>query len=349
MEQMNFDPDGVGVMNGAFFGLPFTRDNARLVLIGVPWDVTVSYGSGTVRGPEVILEASTQLDFYDPIAPGAWKRGIATLPLNNDLAAKSELCRHEAERIIAHLEAGGSSSDRMVAEGTLRINEACREMNIWVANEVERLLQEGHLVGLVGGDHSTPYGLIRTLGRHHESFGILHIDAHRDLRVAYEGFEYSHASIMYNVLRDTPQVTRLVQVGVRDFCEQEAELARRDERICSFEDRELAEAEFEGVCWKEQCRRIVDRLPEKVYVSFDIDGLSPDNCPHTGTPVSGGLSFNQAVMLLKTVVDSGRRIIGFDVVEVAPAAADDDRLDAITGARMLWKLSSLALKSEEQK
>ncbi len=348
MEQTNFDPDGVGVMNGAFFGLPFTLDDARLVLISVPWDVTVSYGSGTVRGPEVILEASTQLDFYDPIAPGVWKRGIATLPLNNDLAAKSELYRHKAERVIAHLEAGGSASDHVVEEGTGRINEACREMNGWVSCEVERLLQEGHLVGLVGGDHSTPYGLIRTLGRHHDNFGILHIDAHRDLRIAYEGFEYSHASIMYNVLKDTPQVSRLVQVGVRDFCEQEAELARSDGRIRSFEDRELAEASFEGVTWKEQCRRIVDTLPEKVYVSFDIDGLSPDNCPHTGTPVSGGLSFNEAVMLLKTVVDSGRRIIGFDVVEVAPAAAEDDRIDAITGARVLWKLACLALKSDAE-
>ena len=347
MEELKFDPDGVGVANGSFFGLPFSQANARLVLISVPWDVTVSYGAGTVRGPETILEASTQLDFYDPIALDAWRRGIATEPIPEDLKLQSEELRREAERIITHLEAGGDAADALVREGTARINEACHQMNLHVARQVERLLQEDHLVGLVGGDHSTPYGLIRTLGDHHAEFGILHIDAHRDLRVAYEGFEYSHASIMYNVLRDTPSVKRLVQVGVRDFCEQEADLARDDERIRSFTDMDLAREAFAGTTWQEQCRRIVDELPREVYVSFDIDGLSPDNCPHTGTPVSGGLSFNQAVWLLKTLAESGRRIIGFDVVEVAPAQAEDDRTDAITGARILWKLASLTLKADE--
>lgn len=94
-----------------------------------------------------------------------------------------------------------------------------------------------------------------------------------------------------------------------------------------------------------QCRRIVDALPQEVYVSFDIDALTFENCPHTGTPVSGGLTFNQAVWLLDTLTRSGRRIIGFDVVEVCPAP--DERIDAITGARMLWKLCGQTLKSNE--
>ena len=346
MEQKKFDPDAVGVNNGSFFGMPFSRNDARLVLIPVPWDVTVSYGAGTVRGPEAVIEASTQLDFFDPIAEGAWQRGIATLPLSHELAAKSELYRRTAERVIDHLEAGGRETDSVVVEGTRAVNEACRAMNQWVENEVERLLQEDKLVGLVGGDHSTPYGLIRALGRHHEAFGILHIDAHRDLRNVYEGFEFSHASIMYNVLRDVPQVERLVQVAVRDFCQQEADLARTDARIVSYTDLDLSEAEFSGTTWDKVCRKIVESLPRKVYVSFDIDGLSPDNCPHTGTPVSGGLSFNQAVWLLKTVVESERTIIGFDVVEVSPAAGDEDRIDAIAGARILWKLASLSLKAD---
>ncbi len=148
---------------------------------------------------------------------------------------------------------------------------------------------------------------------------------------------------MHNVLRDVPQVKKLVQVGVRDYSEREAALAEASERIVSFEDFALAEAAFGGETWDEQCRRIVDALPEAVYVSFDIDGLSFENCPHTGTPVSGGLSFNQAVWLLRTLARSGRRIIGFDLVEVCPAT--DDRLDAITGARMLWKLCGATLSA----
>ena len=192
---------------------------------------------------------------------------------------------------------------------------------------------------------ATPYGLIRALGERHEAFGVLHIDAHRDLREAYEGFLFSHASIMFNVLRDVPQVRRLVQVAVRDFSEREAALADASERVESFADLDLAAAEFRGETWDAQCRRIVETLPEEVYVSFDIDGLGFEYCPRTGTPVCGGLTFNKAVWLLRTLVASGRRIIGFDLVEVCPAP--EERLDAITGARMLWKLCSLALASNE--
>jgi len=226
-----------------------------------------------------------------------------------------------------------------------RVNEGCVAMNANIEAQAARWLDAGKIVGLVGGDHSTPYGLIRALGARREAFGILHIDAHCDLRDAYEGFEFSHASIMFNVLRDVPQVVKIAQVAVRDFSETEAALASSSERIALFDDLSLAAAEFRGETWDAQCRRIVEALPAEVYVSFDIDGLSFDNCPHTGTPVCGGLSFNKAVYLVDTLVRSGRRIIGFDVVEVCPVA--DDRIDAITGARILWKLCGQTLKSNE--
>ncbi len=341
MEQKTFDPDGVGVANGAYFGLPFEPDDAELVLVSVPWDVTVSYGAGTVYAPDAIIEASTQLDFHDPLAPGAWRRGIATADVDYSLQELSQRLRTDAARVIEHLENGGTLDDDYVVRKIRRVNEGCATMNANVEAQAARWLDAGKRIGLVGGDHSTPYGLIRALGARHAAFGILHVDAHRDLREAYEGFEFSHASIMYNVLRDVPQVTRLVQVGVRDFSEQEAALAEISERIVSFEDFALAEAAFCGETWDAQCRRIVETLPEDVYVSFDIDGLSFENCPHTGTPVSGGLGFNQAVWLLRTLMRLGRRIIGFDLVEVCPAP--EDRLDAITGARMLWKLCGATL------
>ena len=145
------------------------------------------------------------------------------------------------------------------------------------------------------------------------------------------------------MLRDVPAVERLVQVGVRDFCEGEAALAQSDGRVVSFAGFDLAAEMFRGTTWDALCGRIVEALPERVYVSFDIDGLEPGCCPHTGTPVPGGLTFDQAVWLLDRLVRSGRRIIGFDVVEVA--SAGEERIDAIVGARVLWKLCSLALKS----
>lgn len=343
MDLKAFDPDGVGVDTGTYFGFPFEPEEAELVLISAPWDVTVSYGAGAAYAPDAIIEASTQLDFHDPLAPGQWRRGIATADVDYALQEQSQRLRADAARIIEHLEEGGDPSDESVVRKLRRVNEGCAAMNANIRQQARRWLAAGKLVGLVGGDHSTPYGLLRALGERHEAFGILHIDAHRDLREAYEGFEYSHASVMYNVLRDVPQVTRLVQVAVRDFSEREAQLAERSERVVSFEDGALAAAGFEGVSWGEQCRSIVEALPQLVYVSFDIDSLSFDNCPDTGTPVNGGLSFNQAIYLLDVLVRSGRRIVGFDVVEVVPRT--EVRINAITGARVLWKLCGQTLKS----
>lgn len=345
MKLENFDPNGVGVDNGNYFGLPITPEEADLVLISAPWDVTVSYGSGTAFAPDAMIEASTQLDLYDLAAPDCWRRGIATAPVDYTLQELSERLRRDAERVIEHLEEGGSVEDDQVVRKLRRVNEGCEEMNRRIREQAEEWLAQGKLVGLVGGDHSTPYGLISALAERHEAFGVLHIDAHCDLRVAYEGFEYSHASIMHNILRDLPQVERLVEVGVRDFCDQEYQRAQSDPRIEMFNDSDLAHAAFEGVLWQEQCRRIVEKLPQKVYISFDIDGLSPDNCPHTGTPVPGGLSFREALYLLEQVVRSGRRIIGFDVVEVTPKA--EERIDEIVGARILYRLCNLALYSNE--
>lgn len=151
---------------------------------------------------------------------------------------------------------------------------------------------------------------------------------------------------MFNVLRDFPAVARIVQVGVRDFCDAEARRAAEDPRVKLFDDRTLAEELFRGAGWSELSRRIAACLPREVYVSFDIDGLSPDCCPHTGTPVPGGLSFREACHLLEIVVRSGRRIVGFDLVETVPGP--DERIDQIVGARMLYKLCGLALRSNPE-
>lgn len=347
MDANEFNPDGVGVANGAYFGFPFAPDDAELVLLSAPWDVTVSYGAGTAYAPDAIIEASTQLDFYDPAAPGLWRRGIATADVDYSLLEHSQRLRAEAAKVIEHLESGGRATDDHVVRRIRRVNEGCAQMNDNIRAQASAWLSKGKTVGLVGGDHSTPYGLIRALGERGGEFGILHIDAHCDLREAYEGFEFSHASIMYNVLRDVPQVVRIAQVGVRDFSEGEAALAAASERIASFDDFALAEARFRGETWDALCRKIVATLPGEVYVSFDIDGLTCENCPHTGTPVSGGLTFNEAVWLLVVLARSGRRIIGFDLVEVAPVA--EERIDAIAGARMLWKLCGQTLASSKNR
>ncbi len=98
--------------------------------------------------------------------------------------------------------------------------------------------------------------------------------------------------------------------------------------------------------WAEQVKRLLEPLPKDVYVTFDIDGLEPGLCPHTGTPVPGGLSFQEAAYLLAAVVRSGRRMVGFDLVEVAPDPAGGE-WDGNVGARVLYKLAGWTIASGE--
>lgn len=345
-DRLQFDPDGVGVDNGNYFGFPFGEEDARLVLLSVPWDVTASYGGGAAFGPDAIIEASTQLDFYDPFAPGAWRRGIATAAIDYSVQDRSSRLRPDARKVIERLEEGGNLlEDYLMPRRLERVNTASEELNREVYEASRQRLDAGRLVGLVGGDHSTPLGLIRAVAEREPGVGILHLDAHCDLREAYEGFIYSHASIMYNVLQEAPGVARIVQVGQRDYSARERELALTSPRVELFDDHLLCGRRFGGESWTAICDAIVERLPEKVYVSFDIDVLSVEYCPSTGTPVAGGLSFNEAVWLVDRVAASGRRIVGFDLCEVAPGK--ESTIDASVGARVLFKLCGAILKTNE--
>ncbi len=345
MDIKDFDPDGVGVDNGNYFGFPFDESNARLVLLSVPWDVTASYGGGAAFGPDSIIEASTQLDFYDPVSPGAWRRGIATIGIDYSIQDRSARLRPDARKVMESLQKGGIMfEDYLMPRRLERINGASEELNGEVYEAASKRLDAGKIVGLVGGDHSTPLGLVRAVAEREECIGVLHLDAHCDLRRAYEGFTYSHASIMYNVLQQAAGVEKIVQVGQRDYSEEEFRLAEESPRIEMFDDHSLCARKFAGESWNSICDSIVERLPHKVYISFDIDVLSPEYCPSTGTPVPGGLTFNEAVWLLDSVVRSGRRIVGFDLCEVAPAK--EGSIDANVGARVLFKLCGVTLRAD---
>lgn len=329
-----FNPNEIAKPNGNYFGFPYTIDTAKVVLLPVPWDVTTSYKPGASKGPKAILDASLQLDFFDFDVANAWQIGVATLPEDEAIIRLNADMRPLAEQIIGALEEGHEPSDHLL----FQVNQASELINGMVYQAAKSHLMQGLSVGLVGGDHSTPLGLMQALAEQHDSFGILHIDAHADLREAYEGFTYSHASIMYNALR-LKQVKKLVQVALRDVCEDEVRLAQNSEgRVLQFNDFRIRQDAFGGKNWEEQVTQIIGHLPDKVYVSFDIDGLSPDLCPYTGTPVPGGLSFQEAVYLIKKIRMMGKTMIGFDLCEVAPGK---DEWDANVGARILYKLCNL--------
>lgn len=337
-----FDPSGVGLKNGNFIGLPFNEESAKSVLLPVPWDVTVSYGEGTALAPEAILGASSQLDLYDPDVKDAWKQGIFMhLPDRETLEIRNRL-RPLAARYITFLESGGEvSSDHEMQSVVTEINAECEKLNDRVYRTTRRLLSDHKKVGVIGGDHSTPLGYLKALAEKHPEFGVLQIDAHMDLRESYEGFTFSHASVFYNAL-EFSQIKKLVQVGIRDCCDEEIARAESEkDRVAVFFDQKLKEERFEGATWSRQCEKIISGLPEKVYVSFDIDGLDPKLCPNTGTPVAGGLEFTEATFLLKRVVESGREIIGFDLCETGNA-----EWDANVAARIIYKLSNLMVASD---
>jgi agmatinase len=334
-----FDPNGVGLKNGNFIGLPFDESESSIVLMPVPWDVTVSYTDGTATAADNILEASSQLDLHDSDVPDAWKYGIFYRPTDENWLKKSHKLRKKAKKYIDFLENGGILSENPAMQKKLNeVNIACEELKNWVYTQTKDLLNQNKLVGLIGGEHSIPLGYLEALSERYDSFGVLQIDAHFDLRSAYEGFTYSHASIFYNSLK-IKNLKRITHVGIRDYCAAEADLVRQSAgRNVVFYDQDLREMQFEGQNWKQICREIVGTLPQNVYISFDIDGLEPNLCPHTGTPVAGGLTFWEAVYLLKTVVSSGRKIIGFDLSEVGGVG---NEWDGNVGARILYKLANL--------
>ena len=341
-----FDPNGPALADANVFGLPFTEAESDIVIVPVPWEATVSYGGGTAKGPAAILDASMQVDLFHAEFPELWKTGIYMREIPGALSKKSKAARKKAEKIIDAL-SNGKSVDKNASLRKLLsdVNQASGEMIAEVKKTCSALLKEGKLVGMTGGDHSTPMGFFQALAEKYPSYGILQIDAHMDLRKAYEGFTWSHASIMYNALQ-LKQVKKLVQVGIRDYCKEEADfVAANKKRVEVFTYADVAAKKYEGVSWKKQCESIIEALPEYVHISFDIDGLDPKLCPNTGTPVAGGFEFHEITYLLSMLARSKKKIISFDLNEVSPGKDD---WDGNVGARMLFHLCGVLAKSQNR-
>ena len=341
---LQFDPNSAGNPNNNIFGLPFSEAEADLIILPVPWEVTVSYKAGTARAPEHIKQASMQVELYDNDIKDGWKRGIYMRDIDKKMLLKSDYLRKEAELYINYITQGENVSDnKFMCKALKEVNEGSDMLNKWVYDQTTELLNQNKLVAVVGGDHSTPLGFFKAIGEKHGDFGILQIDAHFDLRESYEGFKYSHASIMFNALKEIPQLKKLVQVGIRDYGDNEWQLVCNSEfRIVSYFDRELKERQYEGQTWKQIADEIVDQLPQNVYISFDIDGLDTKLCPNTGTPVMGGLETEQVFYLCRQIIRSGRKFIAFDLSEVGISVSE---WDENVGARVLYKLCNLLLAS----
>ncbi|WP_027361440.1 agmatinase [Halodesulfovibrio aestuarii] len=248
-----------------------TPEQCRFQVVPVPFEATVSYGGGTAEGPRAILEASDQLELWDG----------ESIPANEGIYTHEAVdCTGPTEQVLARIEAAISTA----AEYGMPV--------------------------MLGGEHSVTLGALRALKKKHGTFGIVQFDAHADLRKAYEGNPYSHASVMHRAIElELP----VFQLGVRAFCTEEVAV-RAKHNIPHIDAKELALSPLPGTL-------LPDGFPENIYITFDVDGLDPSVIRATGTPVPGGIQWWQAITLLEKAV-KGRNVVGCDVVELAPQEGD---------------------------
>ena len=311
------DFDAPAAQGSGWFGTE--TNSGELALIEVPFDATSSYHRRARYGPQAMRTASHQVELtlVDGRCPA--RQGIVAQQLS-----------------IGHLNTEASEAMERLRQGDLDAARLVDDAYTSVEHMVESALIEHWAqkrnVVVIGGDHSISYGALRVALETFPDLGILHLDAHADLRSDYEGITCSHASIMNRIKALKPDVP-LTQVGLRDLGAQEKQRIQGDPSILAFFDEALAQQQFLGMPWAEQAQAIIQTLPSEVWLSFDVDALDPSLCPNTGTPVPGGLSYHQAIDLIDRIVASGRRLIGADLTEVA-----GDPYDALIGARLVYRI-----------
>ncbi len=341
-----FDPNAPAPRDSGLFGLPPMGAACEVHVLPVPFEATTSFRRGCAHGPAAILAASHQVDLYDRQTGTPYERGIRM----DQIPAEIERWNEQACTLAARAHdptCPPSERDECIE----KVNAISEQVNGHVARHASSCLERGELPVVLGGDHSVPLGAMIACAQRFQGMGVLHFDAHADLREAYEGFTYSHASIIHNLRTRASDLGTLVQVGVRDLGSDEAaviEGARttRENRIITLFDDQWARARFEAGNLRDRVRRTLDALPENVYVSFDVDGLDPSLCPQTGTPVPGGLTWSETMLWLEELANSGRTVVGLDLCEVSAGPGGDPKgesWDATVGARLLYRLIGTAL------
>jgi len=268
---------------------------AAFSVLPVPYEKTVSYSGGTGLGPGAIIEASDQLETWDGKSNPS-SLGIHTRPILD--------CNRPAEQVI----------------------EA-------IALDVKTILEAGSMPVVLGGEHTVTYGVIKGyLDAGYTDFGVVQIDAHADLREAYEGDPLSHASVMKRIIDEN---IPLFQLGIRAFCEEE--IAIRAKYGVQYLDAD------DLVPDNIQSFELPEDFPTQVFFTLDIDGMDPSVFPSTGTPVPGGLNWYQTLNLFKSVATQ-RKIIGFDVMEFAPI--EGFHAYDFAAAQLVYKLMGLIQRTQ---
>ncbi|MGI1679216.1 MAG: agmatinase [Cellvibrionaceae bacterium] len=272
--------------------------SAKFHVLPIPYECSVSYGGGTGDGPQAILEASQQLEVWDGKSNPS-SLGIYTHPPID--------CTVEPEAVIDN-----------------------------IATATKNILKAGGMPVGIGGEHTVTWGIIKGyLDAGETDFGVVQIDAHADLRHAYEGDIYSHASVMKRIVE---KGIPLLQLGIRAYCEEEME-ARKEFNVTYFDADDIVPNNISAI-------ELPNDFPSKVFFTLDIDGMDPSIFPSTGTPVPGGLGWYQTLGLFESVAKQ-REIIGFDLLEFAPIPGF--HAYEFAASQLLYKLMGIVQRNTAQR
>ena len=274
--------------------------DSEITIISAPYEYTVSYGEGTKHGPNGIIEASHYVEFYDD-------------------EFDRELCFDKGICTLVPLDFSGLKD----SEGLEKIYE-----------EVGKMLAAGKFVVTLGGEHTISQAPIKAHFEKYPKMSILHFDAHSDLRDEYEGSPLSHASVMASVAEFFP-TENITQVGIRAQCIEEAKFIKEN-KIKTF----YASAIRRGIHGKNWQKEVASTLGDLVYVTFDVDYFDPSIMPSTGTPEPDGFLYSETLDIFREISKQGKRIVGFDVVELAPVKGLSH--PDMTAARLVYKVLNFA-------
>ena len=271
-------------------------NTARVVILPIPYEATTSYRQGCEQGPAALLDASQQVEFYDgEVDRETWPVGIWTHRAIADTAAQPDL-----------------SSEAMLTE---------------TRETVARLIRDGKFVVALGGEHSISAGVVDAYREaSSESFTVVQIDAHSDLRHSYEDSIYNHACVMRRVV-DMGLPT--LQVGIRSLCSEEAQLIRETDSINVIWAQDIA-------MQPDWIDRAIAKIPTRnVFITVDLDGIDPSLMPGVGTPEPGGLSWYGLLTFLRRVFER-HTVLGCDVMELAPLG--ESVVSEFVAAKLTYKL-----------
>jgi len=258
-----------------------------IIIVPVPYDKTSTWLKGADKGPDAIMEASANLEFYDiETSSEVHLNGIHT---------------------IEPVTSGGSPEELVNA----------------VSEKVDMLLKENKFPVVVGGNHTVSIGSAKAFSKNFDSLSVLQLDAHTDLRQAYEGSAFNHACTMTRIKEMVP----VVQAGIRSMAAEELPFADMDRIFFAhqlYNDKTLYGA-------------IIEKLTRNVYITIDLDVFDPSLIPSTGTPEPGGPGYYEILHFLRDLAGK-RNIVGFDVVELCPSPAN--KAPDFIAAKIIYQLLS---------